>query len=151
MDRPAGHDAAGTVKGAAAWLWRRSYLVVLVLLILLFVAYALTHRTADAIRRDYVASGKTIIDLPKSVPSAWQRVCVFKPYTIPADVSRALGFAWDVEAHSAIQTNERINLLVFINGWDVVAAVDYPRADGDLIRLPSTCYRRADAKFTLLR
>ncbi|MES2316060.1 MAG: hypothetical protein V4631_01075 [Pseudomonadota bacterium] len=151
MDRPAGHDAAGPVKGVAAWLWRRSYLVLLVVLMLLFTAYALTHRSADAIRRDYIASGRTVMDLPKSVPSAWQRVCIFKPYSQQSDVTRALGFAWDVEAHSSITEHEHINLLVFINGWDVVAAVDYPRADGDLARLPSTCYRRADAKFTQLR
>lgn len=45
---------------------RRRYLVALALLIALLIAYARTHRLADAIRRDFIASGGKVVDLPKS-------------------------------------------------------------------------------------
>jgi hypothetical protein len=149
MDSAAGNDQAGPMSGLGAWLVRMRYMVVLVLLIALLAAYARTHRLADAIRRDYIASGGKVVDLPKSVPHAWQRVCILGPYSSSRQADALLGFAWKVEAHSDIASSEDINLLIFIKGTDVVAAVDYPRADGDLNHLASSCYLRADAKFTL--
>ena len=137
------------MNGVGAWLVRMRYLVALVLLIALLAAYARTHRLADAIRRDYIASGGKVIDLPKSVPHAWQRVCILGPYSSSKQADALLGFDWKVEAHSDIARSEDINLLIFIKGTDVVAAVDYPRADGDLGYLAPSCYLRTNARFTL--
>jgi hypothetical protein len=136
------------VNGLGGWLARGRTLVVMVLLILLLLAYARTHRLVDAVRRDYIASGKKVLDLPKSVPHAWERVCVLGPNATSKDAAALLGFAWKVEAHSAIGRRGDVVLLIFAKGTDVVAALDYPRADGDLAHLASTCYPRSAAKFS---
>ena len=133
--------------GLTAWLARRSYLVVLALLLLGLFAYARTHRLADAIRRAYIASGMTRIDLPAAVPHAWQRVCVLGPYSSSKDAAALLGFAWNADAHSDIRSDDTITLLVFVKDGEVVAAADYPHADGDLSSLASHCYPRAQAIF----
>jgi hypothetical protein len=146
MDRAAGHDETGPV---IAWLVRMRYMVVLLLMIALLAGYALRHRLADAIRREFVASGRKVMDLPKAVPFAWQRLCVLGPYSGQAQADELLGFRWKVEAHSDIARNDGITLLIFVKDKDVVAAVDYARADGDLNYAADHCYQREDAKFTM--
>jgi len=127
---------------------RRSYLIILALIIVFIVAFALTHRVADAIRRDYLASGKHSINLPAAVPQKWQRVCVLGPNST-ADHARALlGFDWNANAHSNVRKRDDVVLLIFVTANIVVAATDFPRADGDLARLAGKCYPRSEAIFT---
>jgi hypothetical protein len=136
-------------RGLLAWLARRSYLVVLALLLLFLFFYARSHRLADAIERDYLASGMTTIDLPRSVPQAWQRVCVLGPYSSARDAGALLGFDWNADAHSRVRDHEDAVLLIFASGNIVVGAADYPRADGDLSPLASHCYPRSAARFSV--
>ncbi len=118
-------------------------------IILLVVIYARTHRLTDAIERDYLASGMKIVNLPKSVPQAWQRVCVLGPYASSKDAGALLGFDWNADAHSRVRDHQDAVLLIFVSGHIVVGAADYPRAAGDLSRLAPRCYPRAAARFTL--
>jgi hypothetical protein len=130
------------------WVVRRSYLIILALFVVFIVVFARTHRIADAITRDYLASGMKIIDLPKSVPQKWQRVCVLGPRSTARDASALLGFEWNADAHSNVRERDTAILLIFATGNIVVASTDYPRADGDLAHLASKCYPRSAARFT---
>ena len=112
-----------------------------------YVWYARRHDLEAAIRRDFVASGSKVVDLPKSVPFAWDRVCVVGPYSDAKATGALLGFAWDSDAHSAIRSSDTIVLLVFANKEMVVGAVDYGR---ELAPWAGKCYPRTKATFSVL-
>jgi hypothetical protein len=136
------------VKQVYDWVLRRSYLIILALIVVFIVVFARTHRVADAIKRDYAASGNKTIDLPKSVPQPWQRVCVLGPYSTANAARASLGFDWNADAHSNVRDRDTVVLLIFVTRNIVVASTDYPRVDGDLSRLTGKCYPRSEARFT---
>jgi hypothetical protein len=113
---------------AARWSW----LLVLVALAALYFWYARGHDLEADIRRDVAASGGKLVDLPKSVPFVWNRVCVAGPYS---------------DAHSAVRGDEGVVLLVFASGDMVVGAVDYSR---ELLPWAGKCYLREAARFQIL-
>lgn len=127
----------------ARWSW-------LLVLAVLFAAYAWYGRKHDleaAIRRDFIASGSQVIDLPKAVPFAWSRVCIVGPYSDAKDTSALLGFDWNSDAHSDVKNDEGVTLLVFANKNMVVGAVDFSR---ELAPREGKCYLRSDARFEVL-
>ena len=112
-----------------------------------YVWYARGHDLEAAIRRDFAASGSKVVDLPKSVPFAWDRVCVVGPYSDAKATGALLGFDWDSDAHSAIRSSDTIVLLVFAKQQMVVGAVDYGR---ELAPWAGKCYPRSRAVFSVL-
>ena len=124
--------------------WR--YLLVLAALLGMYVWFARSHDLEAAIRRDAAASGGKVIDLPKSVPFAWSRVCVAGPHASTKSTSAMLGFEWNSEAHSKVLDDEGVILLMFANKNMVVGAVDYSR---ELAPWAGKCYLRADAVFKI--
>ena len=151
MDRADRHDPAGPVSANAAngpaALARWSWVLVLAALLAVYVWYAKMHDLHAAIRRDFVASGNKVIDLPKSVPFLWTRVCVLGPYSDTKTTSALLGFEWNSDAHSDVKDDEGVTLLVFAHKKMVVGAVDYSR---EMAPLAGKCYPRSEARFQVL-
>ncbi len=126
---------------------RWSWLLVLAALVATYAWYTRKHDLESAIRRDFVASGSKVFDLPKSVPFAWSRVCIVGPYSDTRATSALIGFAWNSDAHSDVRTDDGITLLVFTNKDMVVGAVDYSR---ELAPRAGKCYPRSEARFPVL-
>jgi hypothetical protein len=139
------------VSGGAAnkpgLLARWSWLLVLAAVFAAYAWYTHKHDLEAAIRRDFVASGNKVIDLPKSVPFAWSRVCVVSPYSNTKATSALLGFDWDSDAHSSVKGSDVVTLLVFADKHIVVGAVDYSR---ELAPWEGKCYPRTKARFVVL-
>ncbi len=136
---------SGDVKPSgplARWRW----MLVFIPLVAVFVWFNNRHSLADKIRRDFVASGGTRVDLPKSVPFVWTRVCILGPYSPAAETSRLLGFAWNSDAHSRVLKSEDVVLLVFATDKLVIGSADFSR---ELLTLAGKCYARADARFPI--
>ncbi len=112
-----------------------------------YLWFARKHDLEAAIRRDFAASGNKVIDLPKSIPFAWTRVCILGPYSDAKATSALLGFAWNSDAHSNVKKDDGVTLLVFTNKNMVVGAVDFSR---ELAPMAGKCYPRADARFQVL-
>ena len=127
-----------------SFLARYSWLLVLAALLAVYAWYARSHNLEAAIRRDFVASGGKVIDLPKSVPFQWDRVCIVGPYSRSKDTSALLGFEWDSDAHSNVSDDDGVALLVFAANDIVVGAVDFSR---ELIARSGKCYPREQATF----
>jgi hypothetical protein len=128
-------------------LARWSWLLVLAALMALSFWFARGHDLEADIRRDVAASGGKLVDLPKSVPFVWNRVCVAAPYTRSKAVGDMLGFEWDSDAHSDVRSDDGVVLLVFASGAMVVGAVDYSR---ELMPWAGKCYPREAARFQIL-
>ena len=109
--------------------------------------YTRKHDLAAAIRRDFVASGSKVVDLPKSVPFGWTRVCVVGPHADAQATSALLGFDWNSDAHSRIRSSDTTVLLVFTNKNIVLGAADYSR---ELTPWAGKCYPRSAARFRVL-
>jgi hypothetical protein len=135
------------VSAKAPTVARWSWLLVLVALAALYLWYARGHDLEADIRRDLAASGGKLVDLPKSVPFVWNRVCVAGPYSDSKTTSALLGFDWNSEAHSDVRSNEGVVLLVFASGDMVVGAVDFSR---ELLPWAGKCYLREAARFQIL-
>lgn len=128
-------------------LARWSWLLVLAALLALYLWYARGHDLEADIRRDVAASGGKLVDLPKSVPFVWNRVCVAAPYSTSKTVSDMLGFDWNSDAHSEVRSDDGVVLLVFASGDMVVGAVDYSR---ELTPWAGKCHPREAARFQIL-
>ena len=102
---------------------------------------------AVSIAGQFNQSNGATIDLVVANPQAWDRVCVFGPYSDNAAAKKALGFDWDVESRTAISTNDGIALLLFAQGQQVTGIVEHPRNLGDFSTLTGQCFPRARARF----
>jgi hypothetical protein len=130
------------VKALSRWSW----VLVLAVLVAVFVWFIGRHNLEADIRRDFSASGGKLVDLPKSVPFPWDRVCVAAPYATPAATSAMLGFDWNSDAHSQVR-NDGVVLLMFATDTMVVGAADFSR---ELMPWAGKCYLREDARFQIL-
>lgn len=85
------------------------------------------------------------VDLSTLGGPEWDRVCIFGPYSDNSTAERALGFRWDLERKTSVHSSDRVNVLAFVKGTEVVAFVEHPRNLGDFAELSGTCLARKDA------
>ncbi len=105
------------------------------------------YNVSDTIANQFKSNDGKFIDLSSAVPGAWDKVCFFGPYSNNDVVKVTLGFFWDVESRTTIQTNEGISLLLFIRGNNIFEMVEHSRADGDFSNLSGQCFPRNKALF----
>ena len=60
---------------------------------------------------------------------------MFGPYSDNKAGQKLLGFDWDLESKTSIASNDKIALLLFVKGQEVVETVEHPRRDGDFANL----------------
>ncbi len=102
---------------------------------------------SKAITAQLKANAAAPIDLAVVGPKKpWDRVCVLPPYSNNAGARIILGFPWDAEGKTGINSNEGINVLVFVQGQQVVAYTRHHRGNGDFSRLQPKCLPHSDAK-----
>ena len=105
----------------------------------------------DAIAARIALGEGTIVDMRAVTPFRWERLHIFPPYTDEATLRGDLGADWE-RAAGRIRSDDRIDLLVFVDTGRVVASVEQPRASGDF----SLLYRKGgwtpkSAKFRVRR
>jgi hypothetical protein len=90
----------------------------------------------------------THLDLADLAPFAWERVCIFGPYTTAGDIRRSVAVAWRRSDDCDIESRDDIDLLVFIHDHEVARFVAHRREYGDFgPELVNRCYARDEAKF----
>ncbi len=97
------------------------------------------------IQAQFDASRTAPIDLSLVGPPSWERVCVLPPYTLNDQTERILGFEWNSNSKTSIGGNDGINVLVFIQGTDVVAYTEHRRDKGDFSRMNPKCLAKSHA------
>ena len=122
----------------------------------LFLAYCLwlaaAGCTADdasssAIARQFAESKGVSVNLATAVSGTWEKVCVLGPYSNNETSKSTLGFEWNVETKTTIQTNEGISLLVFVRANKVVAYIEHPRNHGDFSNVTTQCFLKEKTQF----
>lgn len=103
--------------------------------------------TSSAIAKQFTESKGSSINLTAAGPGAWEKVCVLGPYSNNDTVEQTLGFKWDAETKTSIQTNESISLLLFVQEKRIVSYVEHPRNNGDFSNLTMQCFPREKAQF----
>lgn len=93
------------------------------------------------------SSTSETIDLSQVGSSSWSRLCVLTPYSTNETAKNVLGFEWDAEKKTSIQSSDSITVLIFASDGDVETYVAYPRENGDFSRIESSCLSRDRAKF----
>jgi hypothetical protein len=116
------------------------------LVVLLAAACSGNDRNISAqIEAQFDASRTAPIDLSLVGPNSWERVCVLHPYAGNDQTARILGFEWDSDSNTSIGGNDGINVLVFIQGTDVVAFTEHRRDKGDFSQMQPRCLPRERA------
>lgn len=80
---------------------------------------------------------------------AWERLYLFGPYTTDGVINEALGFNWSGAADTGIGQSDGHNLLVFVDGQEVVDWAMLGRAVGDFPGHGE--FTPAEAKFIVRR
>jgi hypothetical protein len=94
------------------------------------------------IEAEFNASQTAPIDLALVLPTPWDRVCVLTPYMDNKQTEMVLGFKWNSDSKTSIRGNDGINVLVFIQGSDVVNYTEHRRDKGDFSRMQPRCLMR---------
>nr|WP_315489767.1 hypothetical protein [uncultured Rhodoferax sp.] len=97
------------------------------------------------IEAEFNASQTAPIDLTVVLPTPWDRVCVLAPYRDNEQTEKILGFKWNSDSKTSIRGNDGINVLVFIQGSEVVAYTEHRRDKGDFSRMLPSCLMRDQA------
>jgi hypothetical protein len=103
---------------------------------------------SEQIESQFKASEATSVNLAVVGPASWDRVCVLRPYTDNQRTGQVLGLKWDSEAKTSIAESDGINVLVFVQGKEVVAHTEHPRSKGDFSQLQPQCNPRSMATVT---
>ena len=103
--------------------------------------------TSSEIARQFAESKGSSVSLTAAVPGAWEKVCVLGPYSNNETAKQTLGFEWDAETKTSIQTNDGISLLLFVQDNRLVSYVEHPRNHGDFSNLTTQCFPRQKAQF----
>ena len=78
---------------------------------------------------------------------AWDRVCIFGPYSPDDKVEAVTGIHGAGERAYDIRSNDGINVLMFIDGGHIAASVAHPRGRGDFgPEVVRKCYSREQAE-----
>jgi hypothetical protein len=109
---------------------------------------------ADAVSRSIAASvhagAGTRLTLADHTDFAWERVCIFGPYTPDTEVDRISGIQGVASRAYDIRENEGIDVLMFIDRQQVVASVAHPRRGADFgPEVVGKCYARESAVFSV--
>src|SRR5262249_44679721 len=112
-----------------------------------FLHRDLRRQIAASVRIAPGAIDSPILRLRELTPFAWDRVCIFPPYTEPTTIQAVLGFRWDGANRTGIDRFDGNCLLVFVRGDAVVASLLHPRSEGDFANVGIRCVANEDAVF----
>lgn len=111
----------------------------------LIAACSGTSQISQQIDAQLRSSPSGPVNLAQVGPASWDKMCVLTPYNDNKTAEQVLGFKWDAEANTSIAGNDGVNVLVFVQGTEVVAYTEHPRNKGDFSQLQPRCLARSHA------
>ena len=105
---------------------------------------------SNSIDRTVARGVGTPLVIAEHAPFAWDRVCIFGPYTSDETIDSVTGIK-GASGHSFdVGISEAVNVLVFVDKSRVVESIAYTRRGGDFgPELVRKCYQRKDASFVI--
>jgi hypothetical protein len=90
----------------------------------------------------------TRLILAEQTPYAWDKLCIFGPYTPDEKVDSVTGVQGAAGQAHGIRANDGINVLMFISQGGLAASVAHPRDQGDFgPEVVGKCYSKQQARF----
>jgi hypothetical protein len=93
----------------------------------------------------------TTVDFAEVAHFAWDRVYVFGPYTPHERIHASLGFHWEGVRDTTVGWNDGVNLVVFIQGAEVVYWFEHGRKEELGLLANPEGYAREQARFAVCR
>lgn len=94
-------------------------------------------------------AGSQQVDFSNFGDAQWTQVCFFAPYTSKGQSASALGFDWEVTEETDIETNDRINVVVFATNTEVTEYLSIPiNKISRFQNATKQCVARSNAIFT---
>ena len=92
----------------------------------------------------------TRVALAEHATFAWDKACIFGPYTPDADIDAVTGVHGAAMKAHGIQVRDDIEVLLFVHNGDIAASVKHQRDRGDFgPELVGKCYSRHEAVFSV--
>jgi hypothetical protein len=81
---------------------------------------------------------------------AWERACIFGPYTSDKDIDALTGISGAATRAFDIRSNDGIDVLMFVHEGQIAASVAHQRSQGDFSpEVVGKCYSREQAVFAV--
>lgn len=127
------------------------------IVVFLFFLYIIDHQKKEKLIADIKTTISMVqankipnIDFSTFTPNNWDRLFIFGPYTSYVEIDNALGRFWLYSRFTTIESNDRVNLLVFTKGNRVVEYIEFFRGNGDFSTAQNEIgYPRLEAKFIM--
>lgn len=101
--------------------------------------------TSEEIYAAIKASNFEKLNLSTLGGDKWEKVCFLGPYNEMSE--KALGFNWQVSAHTDVLKSDGHNVIVFATESEVIEYVVHSRGKGDFWQLSGECFSRENANF----
>jgi len=88
------------------------------------------------------------VEFSKVVSFEFDKVCIFGPYSTNEGAEKVLGFSWNMELKTSINSNDGVNVIAFVKDNNVISYVEHPRNQGDFWRLSGKCFDYKNTKLT---
>lgn len=88
-------------------------------------------RLAAAVSKRDQSAEHVAVRLRDLTDFQWDKVYIFRPYTTPEDINKALGFIWAEAEETQIDKFDNFNLIVFTANNKVVSYVNLPLSIGN--------------------
>ncbi|OYD08982.1 hypothetical protein [Paludifilum halophilum] len=114
---------------------QRTIAAVLILCLLLSACGSLTQPSlkedlVQSVKRLQSGEGSGLMRMNYVTTFDWDRMYVFQPYTSAKEIRKKLGFDWAKAEETGIENSDTHQLVVFVQGDDVVRYVKVPRKAG---------------------
>ena len=73
-------------------------------------------------------------------PEDWDRMCVLTPYSTNKNAQATLGFPWNAERRTGIESRDDMYVLAFVNDDQVAMYLEMPRHEEDLLHSETLCF-----------
>ena len=129
---------------------RRSLLSVVALAPAILIGCGRTDPVSLSIMASVGRGPGTRLVLADHARFAWERVCIWGPYTPNEEIDRISGIPGAASRGFDISENEGIDVLMFINRQQVVRSIAHGRRGADFgTEVVGRCYMREQAVFSI--
>ena len=90
------------------------------------------------------------LTLVEHTPFAWDKVCIFAPYTSADRIETATGIPGSAKDAHGIESNDGVDALLFVRGGRIVVSVGHPANRGEFgPEVVGKCYSKEQAVFAV--
>ncbi|MBX7170036.1 MAG: hypothetical protein K1X72_03690 [Pyrinomonadaceae bacterium] len=108
------------------------------------------NRLEDVIQQKVDNQDNSPLEIKKLTDFSWDKLYIFTPYTPTKVINETLGFESKIIKDIEMDSQEEINLLVFVKDNKLTTLVEFPRRSGDFDKISNpNGFTQENAKFNV--